>query len=124
METAMSLDDLIEQLCVARSQSQQTRSVLIAIERPGTVGATPAVPIASAAAGFDWDSAKVLLRPARPLVAVTPEQLADIRASVRKGQSWHAYQTYKKQSERIEELEREVQRLQELLGGGLAGEQT
>lgn len=112
----MTLDSLIEQLQAVRSGQQQTRSVVIATERPGSTGATPAVAIASVAAGFDWDRGKVLLRPEQPLVALTPEQLAAIQASVRKGQSWHAYQAHKKQAERIEELQREIQRLHGLLG--------
>ncbi len=113
----MNADALIEQLRALRAQGDGELSVLIITQRPGAIGATPGVPVASAQAGFDWDRGKLLLRPAQPLTELTPEQMADIQASVRKGQSWHAYQAHKKQTTRIAELEAEVARLQRLVGG-------
>ncbi|WP_219725227.1 hypothetical protein, partial [Streptococcus suis] len=38
-----------------------------------------------------------------------PEQVADITESVRKGQSWHAYQEYKKHKEQLEKLSIELE---------------
>ncbi|EPG9033326.1 hypothetical protein NPH98_005245, partial [Escherichia coli] len=37
-----------------------------------------------------------------------PEQITDITDSVRKGQSWHAYQEYKKHKEQLEKLSIEL----------------
>ncbi|ENY7211372.1 hypothetical protein ACFZKT_005715, partial [Escherichia coli] len=51
---------------------------------------------------------KVLIFPAQPLTTLTPEQVADITDSVRKGQSWHAYQEYKKHKEQLEKLSIEL----------------
>ncbi|EOW6574234.1 hypothetical protein ACOYR7_004364, partial [Escherichia coli] len=44
-----------------------------------------------------------------PLTTLTPEQVADITDSVRKGQSWHAYQEYKKHKEQLEKLSMELE---------------
>ncbi|EQD80914.1 hypothetical protein B1A_00383, partial [mine drainage metagenome] len=57
-------------------------------------GTIPAVGINAAHAGFDWDSGRVLLTPAQPVVALTAAQVEAIVKSVREGQSWHTYQTY------------------------------
>lgn len=68
--------------------------VMVSVQSQGELrGPTPAVGIIGAHAGFDWDSGRVLLTPAQPVVALTPEQVEAIVKSVRSGQSWHAYQT-------------------------------
>lgn len=92
-------------------QSNNERTLQIVVNNPGTVGGTPCVAVVNLAHGFDWDNHKVLLYPEQPLTTLTPEQVADISASVRKGQSWHAYQSYKKQQEKIDALTREVEQL-------------
>lgn len=79
--------------------------------RPGGVGPSPTVTVINAQHGFDWDSGSLLLRPAQPLTPLTPEDVAAIHESVRKGSSWHAYEKWKKQEARIKELEQEVARL-------------
>lgn len=76
--------------------------ITIIIHSPGSIGATPSVEVESIQAGFDWDSGQVLIYPVQPLTTLTPEQVADITASVRKGQSWHAYETYKKYKAQLE----------------------
>lgn len=93
------------------------RTLQIVIHSPGSVGGTPCVPVVQLGHGFDWDNHKVLLHPAQPLTTLTPEQVADISASVRKGGSWHAYQSYKKQQEKIDSLTREVEQLRAQLAG-------
>ncbi|HAU9653591.1 TPA: hypothetical protein JFB61_005446, partial [Escherichia coli] len=58
------------------------------------------------------------------LTTLTPEQITDITDSVRKGQSWHAYQEYKKHQEQLEKLSIELdaakQRIAELDGNRTA----
>lgn len=76
--------------------------ITIAIHSPGSIGATPSVEIESIQAGFDWDAGQVLIYPTQPLTTLTLEQVADITASVRKGQSWHAYESYKKHKSQLE----------------------
>lgn len=76
--------------------------ITIAIHSPGSIGASPSVEVESIQAGFDWDAGQVLIYPAQPLTTLTPEQVADITTSVRKGQSWHAYQEYKKYKAQLE----------------------
>lgn len=76
--------------------------ITIAIHSPGSIGASPSVEVESIQAGFDWDAGQVMIYPAQPLTTLTPEQVADITASVRKGQSWHAYEAYKKHKSQLE----------------------
>lgn len=76
--------------------------ITIAIHSPGSIGASPSVEVESIQAGFDWDAGQVLIYPAQPLTTLTPEQVADITTSVRKGQSWHAFEAYKKHKAQLE----------------------
>lgn len=75
---------------------------------PGSVGGTPSVGVIQANPGFDWDNGTFQIVPASKLTQLTDVDVADIRESVNKGQSWHAFQSYKKQYERIKALEAEV----------------
>ncbi|MCN6900104.1 DUF551 domain-containing protein [Escherichia coli] len=43
------------------------------------------------------------------MTTLTPEQITDITDSVRKGQSWHAYQEYKNHKEQLEKLSIELE---------------
>jgi hypothetical protein len=70
--------------------------ITIVVHSPGSIGSTPSVAVRSIRAGFDWDSGEMLIFPVQPLTTLTTEQVADITESVRKGQSWHAYQAYRK----------------------------
>jgi len=83
-------------------------NVAVVIESPGSVGGTPRVGIKSLQAGFDWDARTILLFPEAPLTKLSAEDVEAIRDSVRKGGSWHAYQAWKKQQDRIKELEAEI----------------
>lgn len=76
--------------------------ITILVYSPGSIGASPSVEVQGIYAGFDWDAGQVLIYPAQPLTTLTPEQVADITESVRKGQSWHAYQEYKKYKAQLE----------------------
>lgn len=71
--------------------------VVIQVLRPGSMGGTPCVSVASLNVGFDWDNGKLILVPEHPLTQLTAEDVAAIRESVSKGQSWHAHQFYKNQ---------------------------
>lgn len=76
--------------------------ITILVHSPGSIGLSPSVEVEAIHAGFDWDAGQVMIYPAQPLTTLTPEQVADITESVRKGQSWHAYQAYKKHKAQLE----------------------
>lgn len=76
--------------------------IKILVHSPGSIGASPSVEVQGIYAGFDWDAGQVLIYPAQPLTTLTPEQVAEISESVSKGQSWHAYEAYKKHKAQLE----------------------
>ncbi len=112
--------ELVNRILSNNHSHRRDMDVTIVVHSPGSIGSTPSVEVQSIHAGFDWDSGKVLIFPAQPLTTLTPEQITDITDSVRKGQSWHAYQEYKKHQERLEKLSIELdtakQRIAELEG--------
>lgn len=110
--------ELVNRILSNNHSHRRDMDVTIVVHSPGSIGSTPSVEVQSIHAGFDWDSGKVLIFPSQPLTTLTPEQITDITDSVRKGQSWHAYQEYKKHQEQLEklsiELEAAKQRIAEL----------
>lgn len=110
--------ELVNRILSNNHSHRRDMDVTIVVHSPGSIGSTPSVEVQSIHAGFDWDSGKVLIFPAQPLTTLTPEQISDITESVRKGQSWHAYQAYKKHKEQLEKLSIELdaakQRIAEL----------
>ena len=82
--------------------------LLVVVQSEGGIGGTPAVPVTGIHAGFDWDSGKVLISTERALTGLSAADVEAIRASVRQGSSWHAYQANKQLRERIAELERQL----------------
>lgn len=78
--------------------------ITILVHSPGRIGPSPSVEVEAIHAGFDWDAGQVMIYPAQPLTVLTPEQVSAIEESVRKGQSWHAYQAHKKHREEVKEL--------------------
>ncbi|MGP7048916.1 hypothetical protein ACTZQI_21700 [Klebsiella pneumoniae] len=88
--------ELITAIWANKINQRRDPEVTIIIHSPGSVGVTPSVEVESIEAGFDWSAGLVLIYPAQPLTTLTPDQVADITTSVRKGQSWHAYEAYKK----------------------------
>ncbi|HGG1868297.1 TPA: ead/Ea22-like family protein [Escherichia coli] len=112
--------ELVNRILSNNHSHRRDMDVTIVVHSPGSIGSTPSVEVQSIHAGFDWDSGKVLIFPAQPLTTLTPEQITDITDSVRKGQSWHAYQEYKKHKEQVEKLSIELdaakQRIAELEG--------
>ena len=93
------------------SSSIHDFEVHVVVQSQGHVGGTPCVAVRNAQAGIDWDNGKFLIYPQQALSTLTPDDVAAIHDSVRKGGSWHAYQQYKKQHERIKQLEAELAEL-------------
>lgn len=116
--------ELVNRILSNNHSHRRDMDVTIVVYSPGSIGSTPSVEVQSIHAGFDWDSGKVLIFPAQPLTTLKPEQITDITDSVRKGQSWHAYQEYKKHKEQLEKLSIELdaakQRIAELEGNRAA----
>ncbi|EAU6798981.1 hypothetical protein EH000_22645 [Salmonella enterica] len=116
--------ELVNRILSNNHSHLRDMDVTIVVHSPGSIGSTPSVEVQSIHAGFDWDSGKVLIFPSQPLTTLTPEQITDITDSVRKGQSWHAYQEYKKHQEQLEKLSIELdaakQRIAELDGNRTA----
>lgn len=100
----------------AAGRHQQECRLVIPIYAPGSIGGSPCVEVTSFSVGFDWDTHKLFVHTEEKLTTLTPEEVAAIMTSVREGQSWHAYQEYKKQAKRIKELEKQVK----ALTGGLS----
>ena len=109
---ALTRAELIARLVAVDDHAPEAQAVLVVLQGQGAIGATPGVAIASVESGFDWDNGRVLLRTERPLTDLTPEQVQDIAASVRKGGSWHAFQAHKKQAEEIADLRKQIADLQ------------
>ncbi|MHB1814519.1 MAG: hypothetical protein ACYCUE_06785 [Steroidobacteraceae bacterium] len=82
--------------------------LVVTVQSEGGLGGTPSVAVAGIHAGIDWDSGKVLISTERVLTGLSAEDIEAIRASVRQGGSWHAYQAHKRLRERIAELERQL----------------
>lgn len=89
--------------------------VKVVIYRPGSVGGLPAVPVRNAGFGIDWDARTFQIFTTEQITTLTPEDVEMIRKDAVKGQSWHAYQAYKKQFERIKALEAELAALRATL---------
>ncbi|ENB5757521.1 hypothetical protein OM315_19240 [Escherichia albertii] len=100
--------ELVNRILSNKHSQRRDMDVTIVVHSPGRIGSTPSVEVQSIQAGFDWDAGQVMIFPAQPLTTLTPEQVADITESVRKGQSWHAYQEYKKHKEQLEKLSIEL----------------
>jgi RPA family protein len=104
----ITVADALRVLNFVQEYRRDQTTLQVEVFRPGSVGGTPRVQIIGMQAGFDWDNGAMLLKPECQLTTLTPEEVAAIHESVRKGQSWHAFQQYKKQSERIKALEAEI----------------
>ncbi len=94
--------DLVTRIWSNSLTQRRDPETRIIIHSPGSIGATPSVEVESIQVGFDWDAGQVLIYPSQPLTTLTPEQVADITASARKGQSWHAFEAYKKHKAQLD----------------------
>ena len=80
---------------------------------PGYVGGSPGSLIQAAQYGIDWDASTFQIVAADRLTKLSPEDVEAIKDSARKGQSWHAYQAFKRQDDRIKALEAELAALKQ-----------
>ena len=103
----MKLSEALSRLECIRARGEDPELV-VTVQSEGGLGGTPAVPVTGIHAGIDWDSGKVLISTERVLTGLSAEDVEAIRASVRQGGSWHAYQAHKRLRERIAELERQL----------------
>lgn len=102
----------MDRIVVDNGRSVAKHRVAVRIHQPGSLGGTPVVNVAdiefvhvkSVEKGFDWDSNKIILTLERDVCTLTPEDRDAITQSVSKGQSWHAYQAYKKGQEELNAL--------------------
>ncbi len=104
----MKRDELLEQLQQAMMGSHPESPVIIEVFAPGSIGGRPNVGIKQVVAGFDWDHGKIIISPSEPLTTLTVDEVAAITESVRKNQSWHAYQAYKAMQREIQEASDKV----------------
>ncbi|WP_371436271.1 hypothetical protein [Polaromonas sp.] len=82
--------------------------ISVATLNPGAVGGSPKVGLVEVHAGIDWNAGHVIFTPAVPLTELSSDDVQAIHKSAKDGQSWHAYQSYKTQADRIRTLEAEI----------------
>ncbi len=70
--------------------------ITIRIQNPGGLTMHQTVDAVSAGFGIDWEARQLVITPRQMLTTLTAEQLEELSASARAGQSWHAYQAHKK----------------------------
>lgn len=105
MTTSSGLEASLQRI---HSLNTRDLDVVIVVTQPGALGGTPSVPLLSVDAGIDWNAGKLMLTPAQPLSPLSAEEKLALVESVRKGQSWHAYQQYKRLTGRIAALEAQL----------------
>jgi hypothetical protein len=106
MEKAIDLKTALHviQQCLSEDERRPMKLAIV-VQSQGSIGGTPCVEVDSMQAGFDWDAGKLMIYPAQPLSQLSPEEVAAISESVSKGQSWHAYQAYKAQQEKLKSVQ-------------------
>lgn len=112
----MNIQESIQKLhALSNLHPDRKLDLFVKVFNPGALGGTPCVEVKHIDAGFDWDAGKIMIETHTVLTTLTSEDIAAIRKSVSGGQSWHAYQSYKKQAERIKILEAEIASLKAIL---------
>lgn len=78
------------QQAIARiGETQSVRRIAIPVETPHqTIGALPTVEVTQIQCGIDWDSGTLFIYPAKPLTALTSEDVADMRKARKDGHSY------------------------------------
>lgn len=115
MVSKMKLSDLIKIVTEQKIDSREDYEVKIVLDSYGHIGGTKTEDVKYVSFGFDWDNGKFLITPEQTLTSLTKEQLAEIHQSMKKGSSWHAYQSYKKQQSEIDRLTKENEALKKLI---------
>lgn len=104
----MNATQLAEIILRASTRKLDDEVRIVAQARAPTMGPRYTVGLLAAGYGIDWENGTFELVPATPLTVLTPGELEEIHKSMAKGQSWHAYQAWKKQDDRIKALEAEL----------------
>jgi len=89
--------------------------VCIPVFQPGSIGGTPCVMLKDIATGFDWDQGRVMLTTEEHLTVLSAEDIAAIHDSVRRGHSWHAYQSLCAMNDKLKAAEARADKLQDEL---------
>lgn len=105
--SVQQLLDFLNKSPAGQRQIEESKLQIVVLQ-PGSIGGTPVVGVEQAHFGFDWDARKLLLYPLQPLTRLAPEDVAAIHKSAKAGQSWHAYQQYTRQADRIKALEADL----------------
>lgn len=108
--------EFVERILNYSTQRLERTQPVVPVFSPGSIGASPHSPVKAVGVGIDWNAGQLQIYTQDQLTLLKPEDVKDIHDSVRKGQSWHAYQQHKKQAERIKELETEINWLKEGAG--------
>ncbi len=112
----MRLRQALAELHQAQEQSGGRDMVLcIPVFQPGSIGGTPSVTLKGIVSGFDWDQGRVMLTTDEHLTVLSAEDVAAIHDSVRRGQSWHAYQAHCAMNDKIKAAEARADKLQDEL---------
>lgn len=108
---------------IAVENSRRPKMLVVQVLRPGSIGGTPCVDVESISAGIDWDSRRLIIKPEKPLTALSPEEVDAIKQSAAAGQSWHAYQTHLAHKAQITGLQAFAKEMlaQAFIGGGVDG---
>lgn len=77
--------------------ARRPHKLAVQVYDPGRIGGTPCSEVTDIHAGIDWNSGTILISTKEQLTRLSPEDVEAIRTSVSMGQSWHAYEAYKKQ---------------------------
>lgn len=111
----MKLSDLIKIATEHKIGNKEDYEVKIVLDSYGHIGGTKTEDVQYVSFGFDWDNGNFLITPENTLTSLTKEQLKEIHQSIKKGSSWHAYQSYKAQKTEIDRLKKENDELRKLL---------
>lgn len=85
---------------------------VIPVYSPGTVGGEPHVGVQVIYKGIDWDAGRVFVGADYQLTKLSQEEVKAVMASVRSGQSWHAFQQHKKFTDEIKQLKARIAELE------------
>lgn len=109
----MQINQALRQLQQATEEGRGRHLKLcIPVFQPGAIGGTPCVMVKDIQSGFDWDQGRVMLTTEEHLTVLSPENVAAIRDSVRRGQSWHAYQAHCVMNDKLKAAEARIEALQ------------